>query len=69
MSIWRVQLRPDSDNIALVDVCIRQEVVGIGWRVPTRPADRDEYWSLGEKEYGAHRSEGSCPNAPANKEE
>ncbi|MGD9584930.1 MAG: hypothetical protein AB7V26_14840 [Lysobacterales bacterium] len=52
MAIWRVHLRPDSDDIDPVEVCIRQEVVGIGWRVSTRPADLDDYWSLGEKEYG-----------------
>lgn len=52
MAVWRVHLRPDTDNIDPVDVCIRQEVVGIGWRVPTRPATRDEYWSFGEEEYG-----------------
>lgn len=52
MAIWRVHLRPDSDDIDPVDVCIRQEVVGIGWRVSTRPTNRDEYWALGEKKYG-----------------
>jgi len=52
MKVWRVHLRPDADNIDPVDVCIRQEVVGIGWRVSTKPANRDEYWSLGEKEHG-----------------
>lgn len=52
MTVWRVHLRPDADSVDPVDVCLRQEVVGIGWRVPTRPANRDEYWSLGEKKYG-----------------
>ena len=52
MAVWRVHLRPDADDIDPVDVCIQQEVIGIGWRVPKKPADREEYWSLGEKEYG-----------------
>lgn len=52
MAVWRVHLRPDADSVDPVDVCLRQEVVGIGWRVPTRPDNHDEYWSLGEKEYG-----------------
>lgn len=52
MTIWRVHLRPDANNVNPVDVCLQQQVVGIGWRVPTRPANRDEYWLLGEKEYG-----------------
>jgi len=52
MAVWRVHLRPDADDVDPVDVCLRQEVIGIGWRVPMRPANRDEYWSLGEKEYG-----------------
>ncbi len=52
MAVWRVHLRPDADDIDPVDVCIHQEVIGIGWRVPKKPADRDEYWSLGEEKYG-----------------
>lgn len=52
MRVWRVHLRPDANNIDPVDVCIRQEVVGIGWRVPQKPSNRDEYWALGKKEYG-----------------
>ena len=52
MKVWRVHLRPDADAIDPVDVCIRQNVVGIGWRVSRKPANKDEYWKLGEKEYG-----------------
>ncbi len=53
MSLWRVHLRPDSiKGIDPVDVCLRQGVVGIGWRVPTKPSTWDEYWALGQKEYG-----------------
>jgi len=52
MKIWRVHLRPDADDIDPVDVCIRQKVVGIGWRLSERPTDKDKYWELGEKEYG-----------------
>lgn len=52
MTLWRVHLRPDADGIDPVDVCLRQQVIGVGWRVPMRPNNRDEYWSLGEKEYG-----------------
>lgn len=53
MKVWRVHLRPDADGINPVDVCIRQEVVGIGWRVAKKPSDRDEYWALGKKMYGS----------------
>ncbi|SFM99769.1 hypothetical protein [Thermodesulforhabdus norvegica] len=52
MKLWRVHLRPDADGVDPVDVCIQQEVIGIGWRVSKRPSNRDEYWALGEKEYG-----------------
>jgi hypothetical protein len=52
MRVWRVHLRPDADNIDPVDVCIKQEVVGIGWGVPQKPSNRDEYWALGKKKYG-----------------
>ncbi|MHA1360593.1 MAG: hypothetical protein ACTSRC_20925 [Candidatus Helarchaeota archaeon] len=52
MKVWRVHLRPEADGIDPVDVCIRQKVVGIGWRVSRKPANKDEYWKLGEKEYG-----------------
>lgn len=52
MRVWRVHLRPDAEGIDPVEVCIRQEVVGIGWRVSQKPSNRDEYWALGEKEYG-----------------
>lgn len=52
MKVWRVHLRPDADEIDPVDVCIRQEVVGIGWRVPQKSSNRDEYWDLGKEKYG-----------------
>lgn len=52
MALWRVHLRPDAHTVDPVEICIRQGVVGIGWRVPRVPRSRDEYWNLGEKEYG-----------------
>ncbi|MGI6446014.1 MAG: hypothetical protein ACOX2I_09945 [Candidatus Ozemobacteraceae bacterium] len=52
MQLWRVHLRPDTKGLDPVELCIRQEVVGIGWRVPKKPNDRDEYWQEGEQEYG-----------------
>ncbi|MBM4288351.1 MAG: hypothetical protein FJ135_09445 [Deltaproteobacteria bacterium] len=52
MAIWRVHLRPDSEDVDPVDICLNQEVIGIGWRVTNKPKDRDEYWSFGEKEHG-----------------
>jgi len=52
MKVWRVHLRPDAEDIDPVDVCIKQEVIGIGWRVSRKPKNRDDYWNLGKKEYG-----------------
>lgn len=52
MQLWRVHLRPDAKGQDPVELCLRQEVVGIGWRVPTKPITRDEYWQAGQQEYG-----------------
>lgn len=52
MRVWRIHLRPKANNIDPVDVCIQQQVVGIGWRVSQKPSNRDEYRDLGKKKYG-----------------
>ena len=52
MTLWRLHLRPESNQVDPVQLCIRRGVVGIGWPVSRRPADRDEYWALGSVEYG-----------------
>ena len=52
MTLWRLHLRPEWNQVDPVQLCINRGIVGIGWPVSRRPADRDDYWELGSAEYG-----------------
>lgn len=50
MALWRVHLRSGSDDP--VSICLQQDIIGVGWRVPSKPKDFDEYLKMGDIEYG-----------------
>lgn len=53
MKVWRVHIRPDAEKSENpFDVCTRQGVIGIGWRVSRKPSSWDDYISLGTIKYG-----------------
>lgn len=53
MVLWRIHIRPSAnEDIDPVEVCLEQDVVGVGWRVPEPPASKEEYYEQGEQRYG-----------------
>ena len=51
-TLWRVHIRPESNDIDPVDVCVSKGIIGIGWRIDNKPKTKEEYEKEGEKKYG-----------------
>jgi len=53
MTLWRINLKPDSKKgIEAAEFCVQQGVVGIGWGIgQDDPKTKEEYWSLAEPHY------------------
>jgi hypothetical protein len=50
MMLWRIHLRPDSeDGFNVAQFCFDRNIVGIGWAVEGNPSTKDEYYRLGEQ--------------------
>lgn len=51
--LWRIHIRPSADKDAdPVDVCLDQEVVGVGWPLDERPGSAEQYLEKGAERYG-----------------
>lgn len=55
-AVWRIHIRPgggpESSGENAVALCLDQDVVGIGWQVSPTPRSAEEYFDLGQQEYG-----------------
>ena len=61
IKLWRVHIRPTGpegnvDVKKSVELCLRDNIIGIGWRVDRRPSSKEEYFKLGEKRHGSSSS-------------
>lgn len=67
--VWRVHLRPTggpkSSPQNAVDLCLRRNIVGIGWQVRPTPRTPDEYWQAGDRKYTGrgHKGWSAAANA------
>jgi len=57
VQVWRIHIRPmgPEGNVNVnesVELCLEQQVIGIGWRVDKKPVSKEEYIKMGEKIYG-----------------
>lgn len=52
MRLWRINLKPGSKpGIDAAEFCVRERVVGVGWKVAGTPATPDDYWALGKQQH------------------
>lgn len=55
--LWRIHIRPigpegNVDVNESVNLCLKQKVIGIGWRVDKKPSSKEDYMTLAEEKYG-----------------
>ncbi len=52
MQLWRIHIKPDSDEgIVPVDFCIKEEIAAVGWGISRKPSSKEDYRELVEHEY------------------
>ena len=55
--LWRIHIRPTgpTDTVDVnesVNLCLKEGIIGIGWRVDKKPSSKEEYMRLGALKYG-----------------
>lgn len=51
--LWRLHVRPSAEeDIDPVEVCLEQDVVGVGWPVGDTPESKEDYFAAGRERYG-----------------